>query len=349
MRKVALIDRDGTLIEEPEDFQIDSVEKFKLLPNTIQSLKFLKNLGFELIMISNQDGLGTEGYPQAIFDQLQNLLLGVLASEGVFFDEVYLCPHFEQDDCECRKPKLGMLPFKLKQQIDRVNSVIIGDRDSDLKMAENLGVRGIKIDGDWDVVIKEIILSDVSIERKTKETEIELTLSEYSKEIQIETSSGFLSHMLDTFARYSGLGFYLKAKGDTHVDQHHLVEDVAIVLGQALNQLRIKNPNRKRFSNAVVMDESKAQLTLDFGGRSYLVETLSFKSPLLGNFPTEMISHFFKSLCDQAQMSLHVDVQGENDHHKAEILFKTLGMVLKEALVYRDATTESILSTKGSL
>ena len=269
MRKVALIDRDGTIIKEPKDFQIDSVDKFELLPNAITSLKKLQNLGFDLIMVTNQDGLGTDNYPQKTFDELQRLLLSILKSEGVEFDSIYICPHFEEDQCSCRKPSLGMLPFELKKSIDRETSVVIGDRQSDMLMADNLGVQGLLIDGDWDKVISEYLESDIEVFRETKETKIDLKVSEYRKDISIETPIGFFSHMLETFSKYSGLGVRLKAQGDTHVDSHHLVEDVAIVFGMALSKLREKNPNRLRFSNVMVMDEAKAEMTIDFGGRAF--------------------------------------------------------------------------------
>lgn len=349
MQKVALIDRDATMIEEPADFQIDSVDKFKLLPKTITGLKALSNLGFSLIMITNQDGLGSKGYPKESYDEIQKLLLGILESEGIFFDEIYMCPHFDSDNCQCRKPLLGMLPSKLIQEIDRETSVVIGDRKSDLEMARNLGVRGVLIEGDWEQVITDVINQDILIKRKTKETNISLILSEYSKEICIETPVGFFTHMLETFTRFSGLGIKLQASGDTYVDYHHLVEDVAIVIGEGLSKLRKLNPNRNRFSNTVVMDEAKCQMTLDFGGRIFLSNDFSFRSAFIGDFPTEMINHFFKSLCDNAQISLHIELNGENDHHLAEVLFKTFGMVLKEAISSRNIFDQKILSTKGSL
>lgn len=349
MRKVALIDRDGTLIKEPADFQIDSIQKFELVPGTISSLKSLKNLGFELIMVTNQDDLGSEHYPYSAYEEIQNLLMGILRSEGIVFDSIYLCPHGEGDNCTCRKPLLGMLPFELIRDIDRNTSVVIGDRTSDLEMAKNLGVRGLQINGDWEPVLTELLNRDIVIERVTKETKINLTLSEYSKKINIRTPIGFLNHMLETFTRYSNLGIVLDASGDTHVDNHHLIEDVAIVLGKALARLRELNPNRRRFSNIMVMDEAKCQMTLDFGGRIYLGENFNFSNPYIGEFPATMVKHFFKSLCDHAKMSLHIDLSGEDDHHQTEVLFKNLGMVISEATDPRNLIDQELLSTKGAL
>lgn len=349
MKKVAFLDRDGTLIVEPADFQIDSLEKLELLPHVISALLEIKKRGYELIMISNQDYLGSIQYPLESFDKVQKKLISLFSSQGIEFDEIFICPHGPQEGCSCRKPKLGMLPDELIKHLDRNTSFVIGDRNSDLEMARNLGVRGYLLDKNtsWNQIIDELFYRpyEVTAERKTLETFVSIKLSEKNQPNDISTGLGFFDHMLDSLIKFSAMSAQIKAQGDIHIDVHHLIEDVAIVLGGLFRQLTEVNPARERFHGAIAMDESSCQCLLDIGGRFHFVYQDQFTNSMIGKMPAEMIKHFFYSLAENAKWTLHLDIKGENNHHMAEAAFKIVGQAIGRSYHKKG----QILSTKGSL
>lgn len=349
MRKIALLDRDGTLIKEPADFQVDTLEKLELVDYVIPALLKLQERGYELVMVTNQDYLGSEGYPQASYDLVQEKMLSLFSSQGIEFNEIYMCPHGPSDNCTCRKPLLGMLPFELIRDVDREVSFMVGDRESDLVFARNLGIKGYMLDNslDWNGILSEELYKTITIEqkRKTKETDIQITLSEEAGKIDINTGIGFFDHMLNSFAKYSGLGLSINVEGDLEIDTHHTIEDVAIVLGAAFKKLQKLNPYRERFAYQMIMDEAVAKVTLDMANRVNFSWGGKFNAPMIGEMPSEMIIHFFKSLTENAGWSIKFEVSGDNDHHQAEVLFKCLGKSLKQAFL----KTDTLQSTKGVL
>ena len=346
MRKAALIDRDGTLIVEPEDFQIDSLNKLELVPGVIPALLDIQSRGYELIMVTNQDYLGSEGYPLESFELVQDKLLGLLSSQGISFSEILICPHGRDEGCSCRKPDLGLFDFQFLQDLDRKNSFVVGDRDSDVVMANKLGITSYLLNENlsWADIIDQQFIRILSKKyRRTSETEIELTLSQVEGRNEISTGIGYFDHMLDSLIKNSGMSLKLKAEGDLYVDQHHLVEDVGIVLGQAFRELVDRNILRQRYSVGLPMDESVTYCLLDIGGRYSFSFKDQFSVPMIGELPTEMIQHFFNSLAENAKWTLSMKIQGENNHHMAESAFKALGRSLREAFL----EVKAISSTKG--
>ncbi len=351
--KILFIDRDGTLIDEPKsDFQVDSVEKLKFEKGAIPALLKLKNFGFKFVMITNQDGLGTKSFPKKDFEKVQNFMLSVFESCGVEFKDIFICPHFEKDNCECRKPKTALLSEYIKHELfDKEQSFVIGDRDTDLKLASNLGIRGIKYNAlkmPWDKICEQILSSFRVgfVRRVTKETQISVKVCLNGGLVSIDTGIGFFDHMLEQIAVHSGLGLEINCKGDLEVDEHHSVEDVALALGEAIKKALGDKIGIARYGFVLPMDESLASCAIDFCNRPNLIFKAKFKKSHLGELSTEMLEHFFYSLAYAMGVSLHLKVKGKNDHHKAEALFKAFAKALKMAIELKSNT---LASSKGTL
>lgn len=352
-RKIAFLDRDGTLIEEPADFQIDSLSKFKLVPGVIPALLSLRDAGYEFVMVSNQDGLGTDSFPTETFEPPQKLLLEILESQGIRFSAIHIDPHFEHQNSPNRKPGIGMLLSYLRGGVmDFDRSVVIGDRATDLALAQNLGVRGLRLGPDfmsWPEIVKLLTAGprQAEVERNTAETRIrvKVDLDRVAKP-EIATGLPFFDHMLEQIGKHGGFALTLICAGDTHVDEHHTIEDSALALGQALRQALGDKRGIQRYAFTLPMDESLAQAALDLSGRPYFVFTGQFTRERVGDLPTELVPHFFRSLCETLGANLHLSVQGENNHHMVEACFKVLARCLRDA-IRREGN--ELPSTKGSL
>lgn len=364
MKRVAFIDRDGTMICEPDDFQVDQLQKIKFTNGAITALKSLSTKGYSLVMVTNQDGLGTKSFPEEDFYKCQNFMLEVLKSEGVEFEQILICPHFAEDNCMCRKPHLGLVQKYLRNNsIDYDHSFVIGDRMSDKMLAKNIGIKfypysdrlnsskkADELEGlDWNSIVNLISnnSSITSVSRSTKETQIQCTVELYGQGVSdIKTGIGFFDHMLEQLSKHSGMDLNIQSTGDLHIDDHHSVEDVAICLGQALKKALGPKVGIQRYGATLPMDEARAEVLIDLSGRFYFDCKAEFKSEKLGELKTEMIPHFFRSLAENMGMTLHISVDGENDHHKVEILFKAFAKALKQAL---KKSGTGVPSTKGSL
>ena len=363
-KRVLFIDRDGTLIEEPKsDFQVDSLSKFKLLPNVVSALKKVVQLSdYELVMITNQDGLGTDSFPEADFWPLQNLLIDILSSEGVEFDEILIDRSFESENSPNRKPRTGMLQKYFSNEYDLENSWVIGDRLTDVELAKNLGAKSILI-GDIDsseadyttnswLRIQELLLLNirqVQLSRKTNETKIDLDWKlDGSGQSSIQTGIGFYDHMLEQIAKHSGSDLVISCEGDLNVDEHHTIEDVAITMGLAFNQLLGDKKGIERYAFLLPVDEALSHIAIDCGGRPDLVWDVPLKRMDIGGIPTEMFKHFFKSFVLEARIGLNIKATGENEHHMIESVFKGFAKVIKQA-TKRSLDNYTIPSTKGSI
>lgn len=352
-QKILFIDRDGTLIDEPLDKQIDSLEKLKLEPHVIPALLRLKSLGYRFVMLSNQDGLGSNQYPQAQFDLVQGKLLDILDSQGITFDAIYICPHWESDGCDCRKPRLGLvLDYLAMSELDRQRSYVIGDRETDYLLAEGMRLKGFlyhKQRNNWPAIVAQIEGKNrvAAVQRKTSETMIAISVNlDRECYLNINTGLGFFDHMLEQIARHAGISLELKAIGDLEVDEHHLIEDTAIVLGEALYQALGDKYGTNRYGFLLPMDEAIVEVALDLSGRPYFVFDGSFSREYVGNLPTEMIPHFFQSLSYALKATLHLKMRGNNAHHQVESLFKGFGRAFRDAKQYGGV---GIPSTKGAL
>ncbi|QDP72001.1 bifunctional histidinol-phosphatase/imidazoleglycerol-phosphate dehydratase HisB [Legionella israelensis] len=353
MEKILFIDRDGTLVEEPSDFQVDALDKIRLCAHVIPSLLSLKKAGYRLIMVSNQDGLGTHLFPQLAFQQAHDFILNLFSSQGIEFSEVFICPHQQVDNCHCRKPETGLLDgFLRSTQIDYDNSWVIGDRETDKRLAENLGVAFLPVRNNhgW-LKVAETILNRkrrACLRRKTQETDIQLSLTLDSQcRNEIKTPIGFFSHMLEQIAKHAGFCLCIEASGDLDVDEHHLIEDTAIVLGEALKQALGDKLGIARYGFTLPMDESLASVAIDLSGRSHCIFEGQFTRECVGGMAVEMVPHFFNSLAHSLGASLHITVRGENHHHMIEACFKALGRALRQAIQQVEETV--IPSTKGVL
>lgn len=352
--RIAFVDRDGTIIQEPADYQIDSFDKLAFVPGAITALKTLLARGFDLVLVSNQDGLGTDSFPQEDFDGPHALMHRVLASEGIEFVDERICPHLPDAGCECRKPNVGLLrDYLARDGWSRAASGVIGDRQTDLDLANNLGVRGFRLGSDehpdWSRIVDELTAPELTarVTRKTKETDIEVRLSlADTGPVSIATGIGFFDHMLEQLAAHGGFALDLTCKGDLHIDEHHTVEDCALALGEALARVTSDKRGLARYGFTVPMDEARAQATLDLSGRAHCSFNASFDRDHVGGLPTEMVGHFFASLADAAKLTLHIDASGDNAHHIVEGAFKATGRALRQALT-RDGDT--LPSTKGVL
>ncbi len=354
--RVLFIDRDGTLVEEPPDQQVDSLQKIRLLPGVIPALLELKRAGYRMVLVSNQDGLGTTSFPQETFAQPQEFIRNLFASQGIEFDAEFFCPHRPEDDCACRKPKTGLLTQYLRENpLDRQDSYVIGDRDTDLQLAANLGIAGLRVRADgaagatWPAIVAQLCRREraAEIRRTTKETDIQVRVNlDRTAPIAIATGIGFYDHMLEQVARHGGFALELTCRGDLQIDEHHTVEDCALALGQALREALGDKRGIARFGFLLPMDEARAQVAIDLSGRAYSVFEGKFGRESVGGLPTELVPHFFRSLADSLGAAVHVSVQGENTHHMVEACFKATGRALRQAV--RLEGTE-LPSSKGVL
>ena len=348
-QKILFIDRDGTLIEEPKnDFQIDTLEKLRFEKDAIPVLLKLKNFGFKFVMISNQDGLGTDSFLKKSFEIPHQKMLDILQSCGIEFQDILICPHFENENCACRKPKTALLEKYIKYELyNKEQSFVIGDRESDMVLASNLNVRGLKYGTlTWKDIENEILNSfrSASYQRITKETDIQVKVCLNGGKIDIHTGVDFFDHMLEQIAVHGGIGLEISCKGDLEIDEHHSVEDVALALGICIKKALGDKIGIARYGFTLPMDECLASCAIDFCNRPHLIFKAKFKKPYLGNLSTEMIEHFFYSLSYTMGVSLHLKVKGKNDHHKAEGLFKAFARALKMAIRIE---SENLASSKG--
>ena len=352
MKKAIFIDRDGTLLVEPDDEQIDALEKVEFVPGAISGMKALTGLGYELVMASNQDGLGTPSYPEETFWPAQNLLLHTLEGEGVVFDDILIDPSFPEDKSPNRKPGTGMFGKYLDGSYDLAASWVIGDRETDRQLAENLGAQALLVgEKSWAEIAETIRSStrSATVARKTRETDIYVRVDLDGKGPSgVDTGLKFFDHMLSQLITHGGIALEIRCKGDLEVDEHHTMEDVGIALGEALRQALGDKRGIDRYGFALPMDESRAIALLDFGGRSELVWDVEFTREYVGDVPTEMFKHFFRSLSDAMRANLYVQARGENNHHLAEAVFKAFARSLKQA-VRRDVFSYDLPSSKGLL
>lgn len=377
MKRVLFIDRDGTLIKEPADEQIDAFEKLEFYPKVFQYLsKIAKELDFEIVMITNQDGLGTEIYPENTFWQVHNFILKTFEAEGVVFEEQFIDRTFAKDNAPTRKPNIGLLTKYFSSAYDLKNSFVIGDRLTDVELAKNLGSKGIFINdntnlGTDEITVKREGLNDFialesndwetiytflkadartgSIERNTNETKIKIDLNlDGIGRSYIDTGIAFFDHMLDQIARHGQLDLNIKVNGDLDVDEHHTIEDTAIALGEVFATTLGNKLGIERYGFSLPMDDCFAQTAIDFGGRNWLVWEADFKREMIGKMPTEMFYHFFKSFTDGAKCNLNIKAEGTNEHHKIEAIFKAFAKAIKMA-VKRDVEKLILPSTKGVL
>ena len=379
MRKILFIDRDGTLIHEPEDYQIDTLEKLEFYPQALFYLsKIAKELDYEFVMVTNQDGLGTDGYPETAFWPIQNFVLKTFENEGVVFNEVLMDRTFAKDNSPTRKPNTGLLEenYLNNEDFDLAGSYMIGDRMTDMEFALNFGGKGIFIDThedlakdelkngqkeidnsialrttSWEKIYEFLKLKERSseIKRKTNETDIYIRLNlDGTGKSDISTGLDFFDHMLDQLSRHGQMDLEIKVKGDLEVDEHHTIEDTAIALGEAFSLALGNKLGIERYGFCLPMDDCLAQAAIDFGGRNWLVWNAEFKREMIGKMPTEMFLHFFKSFTDGAKANLNIKAEGTNEHHKIEAIFKSFAKAIKMA-VKRDTEKMILPSTKGML
>lgn len=378
MKKVLFIDRDGTLvIEPPIDYQLDSFEKLEFYPKVFRNLAFIREkLDFGFVMVTNQDGLGTESFPENTFWPVHNLILKSFANEGVTFDDICIDRSFPEDNAPTRKPRTGMLTKYINNpEYDIKGSYVIGDRATDVELAKNLGCKAILLQDskeillqgeakeknleeycvlatkDWDVIVEFLFAGEriAEVKRTTKETDILIKINlDGNGKCDISTGLGFFDHMLEQIGKHGGLDLTIKVAGDLNVDEHHTIEDTAIALGECIYKALGSKRGIERYGYCLPMDDCLCQVSLDFGGRAWLVWDAEFKREKIGDMPTEMFLHFFKSLSDSARMNLNIKAEGTNEHHKIEGIFKALARSIKMA-VKRDVYHYEIPSSKGCI
>ncbi len=352
MKRLLFIDRDGTIIEEPADEQIDSFAKLKFVEGVIRNLVFIRQrLDFELVMVSNQDGLGTEAFPEDTFWPVQNFILQTLKGEGVEFDDILIDSHFPEDNAPTRKPNTGLVEKYMNDpEYDIANSYVIGDRDTDRLFAQNIGCKFLQV-GNWDKITETLFAGEryAEVKRTTKETDIEIKVClDGTGKCDISTGLGFFDHMLEQIGKHGMMDLTIHTKGDLEVDEHHTIEDTAIALGECILKALGDKRGIERYGYCLPMDDCLCSVALDFGGRPWLVWDAEFQREKIGEMPTEMFLHFFKSLSDAAKMNLNIKAEGDNEHHKIEGVFKALARALKMA-VRRDIYHYELPSTKGLL
>ena len=355
MKKALFIDRDGTILVEPADEQIDSFEKFHFLPGAIRNLNFIRNkLEFEFVLVSNQDGLGTESYPEEDFWPTHNLMLDILKSEDVEFDDQCIDRSFPEDNLPTRKPGTAMLTKYMQGDYDLANSYVIGDRQTDKQLAQNLGCKYLIL-GDnvqsWDEITELLFAGErtASVRRTTKETDIDIWLNlDGTGQCDINTGLGFFDHMLEQIGKHGNIDLKIHVKGDLNVDEHHTIEDTGIALGECIAKAIGDKRGIERYGYTLPMDDCLCSVCLDFGGRAWLVWDADFNRERIGDMPTEMFLHFFKSFSDAARINLNIKAEGENEHHKIEGIFKALARSIKMA-VKRDIYKYQLPSSKGVL
>ncbi len=373
MKKVLFIDRDGTLIvEPPDDFQVDTLEELEFIPGVFRNLYHIrKNLDYELVIVSNQDGLGTAGYPEEAFNLVQQKMLKAFENEEIIFNDILIDRSFPSDNAPTRKPKTGLLKKYIQGDYDLANSFVIGDRQTDVELAKNLGAKAILFSplalgnhqmdnntdgnvftaGNWDEIYHIISLPErtAQVERNTAETKIRVELNlDGTGRFDISTGLGFFDHMLSQLARHSGCNLTVKVEGDLYVDEHHTIEDTGLAIGEAFFKAVGNKRGMERYGFALPMDDCMAQALIDFGGRPWLVWDAEFKREKIGEMPTEMFMHFFKSFSDAARCNLNIKAEGDNEHHKIEAIFKALARTLKMA-IRRNAFDSTLPTTKGVL
>jgi imidazoleglycerol-phosphate dehydratase / histidinol-phosphatase len=375
--RLLILDRDGTIIKEPDDYQVDSLEKLEFYPQVFQYLsRIARELDFKFLMITNQDGLGTASFPEEDFWPAHNMMLRAFANEGITFKEVLIDRSFPHENAPTRKPRTGLMQPYMDGRYDLANSFVIGDRLTDIELAKNLGAKGIWLNGDPELGADELLgqregLQDVivlattdwaeiyrflklaqrsaEVRRTTHETDILVRLNlDGSGQYDNQTGLGFFDHMLDQLARHSGADLEVKVKGDLHIDEHHTIEDTALALGQAFAQALGDKRGIERYGFCLPMDDCLAQAAIDFGGRPWLVWEAEFKREKIGDMPTEMFFHFFKSFSDAARCNLNIKAEGQNEHHKIEAIFKAVARAIGMAK-RRDAEQAGLPSTKGVL
>jgi imidazoleglycerol-phosphate dehydratase/histidinol-phosphatase len=356
MKRILFIDRDGTIIKEPADEQIDSFEKLEFVEGVFRNLGFIrKNLDFEFVMVSNQDGLGTDSFPEETFWPVHNFILKTLKGEGIEFDNILIDRHFPEDNHPCRKPGTGMLTEYIDNpEYDLANSYVIGDRETDAQLAANLGCKALilgKDDITWEKIAEILFAGEriAEITRTTKETDITVRLNlDGTGKCDIETGLGFFDHMLEQIGRHGMMDLYVRCNGDLHVDEHHSIEDTGIVLGECILKALGDKRGIERYGYSLPMDDCLCQVALDFGGRPWLIWDAEFHREKVGEMPTEMFHHFFKSVSDASKMNLNIKAEGENEHHKIEGIFKAFARSIRMA-VKRDIYHYQLPSTKGAL
>ncbi|MFC5683506.1 bifunctional histidinol-phosphatase/imidazoleglycerol-phosphate dehydratase HisB [Flavobacterium sp. MAHUQ-51] len=378
MKKVLFIDRDGTIVLEPEGYQLDSLEKLEFFPKAFQYLaKIANELDYELAMVTNQDGLGTDSFPEDTFWPTQNFILKAFQNEGVLFDDIFIDRSFPEDNAPTRKPRTGMLTKYIDNpNYDLANSFVLGDRITDVELAKNLGAKAIFLkqeDGlggtetsvahneleetivlqttDWKKIYEFLKLEErtASITRKTHETDIYIKLNlDGTGKSNIDTGIAFFDHMLDQISRHGQMDLDIKVKGDLEVDEHHTIEDTAIALGEVFAKALGNKLGIERYGFCLPMDDCLAQVAIDFGGRNWLIWETEFKREMVGKMPTEMFFHFFKSFSDGAKANINIKAEGDNEHHKIEAIFKAFAKAIKVA-VKRDTEKMILPSTKGML
>ncbi len=336
------IDRDGTLIEEPPDEQVDSLEKIRFLPGVFAALNELKRRGFRFVMVTNQDGLGTPSLPRPDFEKPQEFILEAFRSQGIEFAAILVCPHFKADNCNCRKPKTGLVDgLLLDGTVELATSAVIGDRDTDLQLATGTSAET------WPEIVRTLTARRAHVTRRTKETDIDVTVDlDATSPIRIATGIGFFDHMLEQLAKHGGFSLELTCRGDLQIDEHHTVEDCGLALGEALKRALGSKVGIARYGFLLPMDEAQAQVAIDLSGRAFAVFNGRFGREAVGGLPTELVPHFFRSLSESLGAAIHVSVTGENAHHMIEGCFKAVGRALRQA--FRRESDE-LPSTKGVL
>ncbi|MDD5860997.1 MAG: bifunctional histidinol-phosphatase/imidazoleglycerol-phosphate dehydratase HisB [Prevotella sp.] len=355
-QKILFIDRDGTLVEEPKDEQVDAFSKLKFTKGVFRNLGFIRShLDFRFVMVSNQDGLGTDSFPEDTFWPVHNFILQTLEGEGITFDDILIDRHFPEDNSPMRKPGTGMLKEYIDNpKYDLNGSVVIGDRDSDAELAINLGCKALILGKDgltWDNIAELLFAGEriAEVKRTTKETDIDVRVNlDGTGKCDISTGIGFFDHMLEQIGKHGMMDLMIHTKGDLNVDEHHTIEDTGIALGECLLKALGDKRGIERYGFCLPMDDCLCQVALDFGGRPWLVWDAEFHREKIGEMPTEMFMHFFKSLSDAAKMNLNIKAEGTNEHHKIEGIFKALARSLKMA-VRRDIYHFELPSSKGVL